>query len=278
MSKPSQPSFDPAGQIIIVTGAASGIGDALCRRFAALGAKAIVCCDLNLEGCVKLCEDIQKTGASTKVFPRKVNAASEDAICRLIDETEMFVGPVDLFCSNAGIGVQLEGDSLAGLVDVKQSQWDLIMGVNVYQATYAAKYLAPKFLERKKGHFLITASAAGLLTQIGSLSYAVTKAAAVSVAEWLSITYGPTIGVNCLCPQAVETAMTAGGPGVAGVDGMITADECAQSVTDAMKEGHFLVLPHKSVSTYVVRKAGDRDRWLVGMQRLQARMLPVPKL
>ena len=125
-------------------------------------------------------------------------------------------------------------------------------------------------LDRGEGYLVNTSSAAGLLTQLGASSYAVTKAAAVSFAEWIKITYGEKgIGVSCLCPQAVKTAMTAGGAGVAGVDGMMEPDEVAECVIKAINEEKFLVLPHQEVSEYVMRKGNDRDRWIKGMQRLQ---------
>ena len=127
-------------------------------------------------------------------------------------------------------------------------------------------------LERGEGYLMNTSSAAGLLTQIGSAGYSVTKAAAVSFAEWIKITYGNKgIGVSCLCPQAVKTAMTAQGAGVAGVDGMIEADEAAADVLDAIEKERFLVTPHAEVLEYVSRKGNDRDRWITGMQRLQER-------
>ena len=128
----------------------------------------------------------------------------------------------------------------------------------------------PQMLERGSGYLMNTASAAGLLTQVGSAPYSVTKAAALSLAEWLKITYGEKgIGVSCLCPQAVETPMTAQGAGTAGVDGMISADECAVDVIDAIKKERFLVTPHQEVLEYIQRKASDYDRWISGMQRLQ---------
>ncbi len=137
---------------------------------------------------------------------------------------------------------------------------------------YAARNVLPQMLDRGEGYIMSTASAAGLLTQIGSAGYTVTKAAAVSFAEWIKITYGSKgIGVSCLCPQAVRTAMTAGGPGVAGVDGMIEPEVAAEDVLDAITKDRFLVTPHPEVLEYINRKGADRDRWISGMQRLQER-------
>lgn len=135
---------------------------------------------------------------------------------------------------------------------------------------WAARHLVPRMIARGGGYLLNTASAAGLLSQIGSATYAVTKHAAVALAEWLSITYGDQgIKVSVLCPQAVRTAMTARGPGVAGVDGMIEPEEAVSAVVEALREERFLVLPHPEVAEYMQRKTADYDRWLKGMRRLQ---------
>ena len=155
-------------------------------------------------------------------------------------------------------------------MEASVEDWNNMWSVNVMSHIHAAKHVLPQMLEREEGYLVNTASAAGLLTQIGAAGYAVTKNAAVSFAEWIKITYGEKgIGVSCLCPQAVRTAMTAGGPGVAGVDGMLEPDVVAQDVLDAIKEEKFLILPHKEVAEYVKRKGNDRDRWILGMQRLQ---------
>ena len=139
---------------------------------------------------------------------------------------------------------------------------------------WAARHLVPRMLERGGGYLLNTASAAGLLIQIGSAPYTVTKHAAVGFAEWLAVTYGEQgLRVSVLCPQAVETKMTAGfeGGGVAGVDGMLAPEAVADAVIDGLRDERFLILPHPEVAEYERRKTADRDRWLTGMQRLQAR-------
>ena len=159
------------------------------------------------------------------------------------------MGGIDIFCSNAGIGGEI------GLLDVTTEAWQTIWDVNFMAHAHAAKHLIPQMLDQGSGYLVNTASAAGLLTQIGAAPYSVTKAAAVSLAEWIKITYGQKgIGVSCLCPQAVKTAMTAQGPGVAGVDGMIEADECAKDVIDAIQKERFLVTPHEEVLEYIKRK------------------------
>ena len=152
--------------------------------------------------------------------------------------------------------------------------WQNIWEINVMSHIFAAKHVIPQMLEQGGGYLVNTASAAGLLTQLGASGYAVSKAAAVSFAEWIKITYGARgIGVSCLCPQAVNTPMVAMGPGVAGVDGMIEPEVAAEDVLDAIRNERFLITPHEEVLEYMQRKASDRDRWIDGMQRLQEKFL-----
>ena len=242
---------------VVVTGGASGIGKALCEAFQVSGAKSIVVVDMNYE-------DAKKTADSTGGLAIKANVAVEEEIQNVIEEANKFAGGIDIFCSNAGI------IGVPGFMEASVEDWNNIWSLNVMSHIHAAKHVLPQMLERGEGYLVNTSSAAGLLTQIGAAGYAVTKNAAVSFAEWIKITYGEKgIGVSCLCPQAVRTAMTAGGPGVAGVDGMLEPDVVAQDVLDAIKEEKFLILPHKEVAEYVKRKGNDRDRWILGMQRLQ---------
>ena len=242
---------------VVVTGGASGIGKALCEAFQVSGAKSIVVVDMNYE-------DAKRTADSTGGLAIKANVAFEEDIQNVIEEANKFAGGIDIFCSNAGI------IGVPGFMEASVEDWNNMWSVNVMSHIHAAKHVLPQMLERGEGYLVNTASAAGLQTQIGAAGYAVTKNAAVSFAEWIKITYGEKgIGVSCLCPQAVRTAMTAGGPGVAGVDGMLEPDVVAQDVLDAIKEEKFLILPHKEVAEYVKRKGNDRDRWILGMQRLQ---------
>ncbi len=252
--------MEAAGKVIVVTGGASGIGRALCERFAAEGAQQVVVADLNGEGAAAVAEGIG--GVS-----RKVDVGVEADLAALIEHTESEQGPIDLFCSNAGIGL---GEGL----DEPDAVWDTIWRVNTMAHVWAARHLVPRMIARGGGYLLNTASAAGLLTQIGSVTYAVTKHAAVALAEWIAITHGKDgIKVSVLCPQAVRTAMTADGPGVAGVDGMIEPEQAADAVVEALREERFLVLPHPEVAEYMRRKAADYDRWLHGMRRLQERFV-----
>lgn len=250
-------------KIVVVTGGASGIGRAMARRFAAEGAAHVAVVDMNEDGAKVLAEEI---GGSF----RKVDVSVEEQVVALIDETESNAGPIDLFCSNAGIG---GGQGL----DSTDEQWQRIWEVNVMSHVYAARHLVPKMIPRGGGYLLSTASAAGLLSQIGSVTYTVTKHAAVALAEWISITHGNDgIKVSVLCPQAVRTAMTAGRDGsVASLDGMLEPEQVADSVIEALDEERFLVLPHPEVLEYMQRKTSDYDRWLNGMRRLQDRYTSV---
>jgi NAD(P)-dependent dehydrogenase (short-subunit alcohol dehydrogenase family) len=252
------------GRHVVVTGGASGIGRALCRRFAAEGARAVTVADLDGDGATRVADEIGGLGVA-------VDVGDEGQVAALVERAESAHGPIDLFCSNAGIFV-------IGGVEVETASWQKIWDVNVMAHVHAARAVLPGMIERGEGYLLNTASAAGLLSQIGSAPYAVTKHAAVALAEWLSITHGHQgIKVSVLCPQAVATAMTAGteGGGVAGVDGMLEPEAVAQVVVEGLADERFLILPHPTVSTYFQRKAGDYDRWLAGMRRLQARFTDV---
>jgi NAD(P)-dependent dehydrogenase (short-subunit alcohol dehydrogenase family) len=248
--------MDVRDRIVVVTGAASGIGKAMAQRFHREGAAKVVVADLDGDGAAAVAAGIDGFGA-------RVDVAREADIVQLIETTEARFGPIDLFCSNAGIG-------LGRGLDEPDDVWQKIWQVNTMSHVYAARNLVPRMKARGGGYLLNTASAAGLLSQIGSVTYAVTKHAAVALAEWIAITHARDgIKVSVLCPQAVRTPMTAGGPGVAAVDGMIEPDEVADCVVDGLREERFLILPHPTVAEYIKRKAGDYDRWLRGMQRLQ---------
>ena len=246
----------PEGKVIVVTGAAGGIGAALARRFAECGAKTVVCSDRDAKGCAAV-------AAACDGMAVEADVSRETDIVRLIDEVEERCGPIDLFCSNAGIGV-------SGGAETPDDDWTRIWEVNVMSHVWVARTLLPRMIDRGGGHLMITASAAGLLSQIGSAPYAVTKHAAVALAEWLSITHGDDgIKVSALCPQGVRTAMTASNPdGVASRDGMMEPEEVAEACVKGLAAEEFLILPHPAVRSYMQRKAGDPDRWLSGMRKL----------
>ena len=251
------------GKHAVVTGGASGIGRALCRRFAKEGVRGLVVSDLDADGATAVAQELGALAVRTDV-------ASESDLEALIERAEQAYGPIDLFFSNAGIGTP-------GGVEAPDDAWQRTWDVNLMAHVYAARALVPRMLERGEGYLVSTASAAGLLTQIGSAPYAVTKHAAVALAEWLAVTYGSRgIKVSVLCPQAVRTAMTAGQPGAAPahVDGMLEPEEVADVAVQALREERFLILPHPTVEEYMRRKVSDYDRWLRGMRRLQDQFVP----
>jgi len=248
-------------KVVVVTGGASGIGKSLCERFALEGARAVVVSDINQGGCDATVADI---AATTQALGVKTDVADENDVNDLVAKAIDQFGQIDLFCSNAGIFT-------AGGENVSTEAWQSIWDINVMSHVFAARAVLPAMLERGEGYFLNTSSAAGLLSQVGSAPYSVTKHAAIGFAEWLSITYGSRgIKISVLCPQAVRTAMTAGGDGgVAGLDGMLEPDQLADTVIETLAEERFLCLPHPEVLTYMRRKTDDYDRWLGGMRRLQ---------
>ena len=246
-------------KIIVITGAASGIGRALAVRFKAEGAKLIVCADRDAEGCQATAKMVSGVAVTTDV-------SREADIQSLIEMVETDHGPIDLFCSNAGIGV-------GGGAEAPNEAWQRIWDINVMAHVWAARHLVPRMAARGGGYLLNTASAAGLLSQIGSAPYAVTKHAAVGLAEWLAITHGDQgIKVSVLCPQAVRTAMTANNPdGVASIDGMMEPEVLAESVVRGIEAEEFLILPHPEVLQYMRNKTENYGRWLGGMRKLNRR-------
>ncbi|MCB1664998.1 MAG: SDR family oxidoreductase [Pseudomonadales bacterium] len=250
------------GKVVVVTGGASGIGRALCERFAAEGARGVVIADIDAAGCEQVRERIAH---HTQALAVPTNVRVENEVQALVASALRVFGHIDLFCSNAGVFIP-------GSEEVPDGDWQRIWEINVMAHIFAARAVLPVMLARGEGYLLNTASAAGLLNQIGSAPYAVTKHAAVGFAEWLAITYGDRgIKVSVLCPQAVRTRMTAGGTGAAGVDGMLEPEALANTVVASLDAEHFLILPHPEVLTYMQRKTSDYDRWLAGMRRLQER-------
>jgi NAD(P)-dependent dehydrogenase (short-subunit alcohol dehydrogenase family) len=246
-----------AGKNIVVTGGGNGIGRALCERFAAEGAARLTIVDLDLGSAERVARATQGTA-------RRVDVADRGAIDELVAEVESAGGPIDLFVSNAGIFVK-------GGPEVAIEDWQRIWDVNLMAHVHAAQAVLPSMLKRGEGYLLNTCSAAGLLSQIGSAPYAVTKHAAVAFAEWIAISYGNRgIKVSALCPQLVRTNMSAdvNDAGLAGVDGMLEPEELAEATVAGLRDERFLILPHEIVRTYYERKGKDIDRWLAGMRRL----------
>jgi NAD(P)-dependent dehydrogenase (short-subunit alcohol dehydrogenase family) len=249
-------------KVIVVTGGAAGIGAALCRRFATEGARGVVVADRDADNALRIAEEIGGLAV-------ELDVASGADLIRLVERATSHFGPIDLFCSNAGIAT-------VGGVDVADAEWRRTWDVNVMAHVYAARAVLPGMLARGEGYLLQTASAAGLLTQIGSAPYALTKHAAVALAEWLAITHGDAgIRVSCLCPLGVETEMlrtALGGIGDMLRAGAMTAEAVAEAVVDGLAEERFLILPHAEVAEYFRHKADDYDRWLRGMRRLQEKL------
>jgi len=255
-----------ADKVVVVTGGGSGIGRAMCRRFARDGARAVVVVDRE--------ESAQAVAAEVGGLAIRADVGVEAESMRVVSSVIDVYGGIDLFCSNAGIG----GGS--GGIDTTDAEWQRVWHVNVMAHIYAARAVLPSMLAAGSGYLLQTASAAGLLTQIGSAPYAVTKHAAVAFAEWLAITYGERgIIVSCLCPQGVRTPMLNGASDA--VRELLDAsalepDAVADAVAAGIIDERFLILPHPEVAEYVQRKAADYDRWLRGMRRLQQRITTAP--
>jgi len=261
-----------AGKVVVITGGGSGIGAALAKTMAKAGARHIVVSDINYENAQAIAEEVNGTA-------KLVDVSEEEQIMQLVDSVEDQYGPIDIFCSNAGYVTN------AGLEDTNEritQMWE----VHVMAHVYAARAVLPQMIANGGGYLLNTASAAGLLTQIGSLAYSVTKGAAVSLAQWLAITHHHQgIRVSVLCPQAVRTGIIANSPdtvageeaeweegGVASSDGILEPDSVAQDCISAINDERFLVLPHQQVIDYMKYRAEDIDRWLNGMRRFQEKL------
>lgn len=253
------------GKVVVVTGGGSGIGRAMCRRFAKEQPAGVVVADVNGDNALDTANEIGGLAVTTDV-------SVEADVVALVERATETYGPIDLFCSNAGIGVGQD-------IDTIDEDWDRIWRVNLMAHVYAARAVLPGMLARGEGYLLNTASAAGLLTNLGALPYSVTKHAAVGFAEWISITYGDRgIKVSCLCPQGVDTPMLQSA--VQGTSGQVVLrggglkqpEEVADAVVDGLRTENFLILPHPEVADYFQRKATDYDRWLRGMRRLQAQL------
>ena len=248
-------------RVAVITGGSGGIGRAMARAFLDEGARTVVLADLDPDAVAAAAAELGCQG-------RVCDVTDEAQVVELVESTLEANGPIDLFCSNAGSGA--EGVLLDAPDESWQQQWDL----HVMAHLYAARAVVPSMVANGGGYLLNTASAAGLLAAIGSGPYTVTKAAAVKLAEFLSITHGDEgIRVSVLCPQGVNTAMAPRSLGDGQTDGIIEADELARVVVDCLREERFHVLPHPEVAEYIKRKADDPDRWLKGMRRLRARSL-----
>jgi NAD(P)-dependent dehydrogenase (short-subunit alcohol dehydrogenase family) len=252
-------------KVVVVTGGAHGIGRALCERFAREGARGVCVADVD-----EAAGSAVARAMGGLFVPCDVR--DEAQIKALIAATEQRFGAIDLFCSNAGIAIADPDGMAAG---ASNADWTRIWEINVMAHVYAARALLPGMIARGSGYLLNTASAAGLLSQIGSAPYSVTKHAAVAFAESLAITHGDQgIGVSVLCPQGVWTEMTKGqGDTPQAGDGMLQPEEVAECVVQGLREERFLILPHPQVREYLQRKAGDYDRWVQGMRKFRRKFV-----
>ncbi len=248
-----------AGKVAAVTGGGSGIGRALCERFAAEGAKVVVA-DIDGGSARRVAKEVGGLAVTTDVASDPQMAA---LVARILGEH----GRLDVFCSNAGI-------ALGSGPETPTEEWQRIWEVNVLAHVFAARHALPPLLARGEGYFLGTISAAGLLNHVLCAPYGVTKAAALSFLEWMAIAHGDQgLRVSCLCPQGVRTRMLAADPSGFLNAGSLAPEEVAEVVVQGMREERFLILPHPEVAEYFRRKAGDYDRWLRGMRRLRQRVL-----
>ncbi len=251
-------------KIIFVTGGANGIGKALCERFAGEGAKKIVVADLDYENAQTVADAIGGKAV-------RLDVSDEAQVETAIEDTLNEFGQIDLVCSNAGIG------GADGGLEVANDVWQKIYEINVLSHLYLSRAVFPSMIERGAGYFLITASAAGLLTHPTAAPYAVSKHAAVAFAEWLSIAYHELgIKISCLCPQGVKTDLirsAEGEPENFLMAEAISAEACSEAVIKGLASENFLILPHAEVAQYIVNKAENYDRWLHSLRKIRRAVL-----
>lgn len=246
---------------VVVTGAARGIGRAIAERMCTAGARVVV----------NDVDEVAVTRVANELGALAVpgDAAGADDVARLVATARDHLGKIDVYFANAGIDV---GHGL----DAPAEDWDRALEVNVLAHVRAAQQLVPAWLETGGGRFVVTASAAGLLTMLGSPTYSVTKHAAVAFAEWLSATYGHRgVTVQAICPQGVRTRMLEGaGPlqELLAHDTALAPEDVAEAVWQGLEDDRFLILPHPEVADYYALRATDTDRWLAGMRKLQRKV------
>ena len=260
--------MDPEGKIIVVTGAAGGIGGALVGALLERGAQSVIAADLDGQGVERLGEEL-----GVAVLPRVLDVADETATVALVEEVTDRIGPIDVWFANAGLAA-------GGGPEAPDELWNLQWSVNVMSHVYAARALLPGWIERGEGHLVTTASMAGILTAAGDGVYSATKHAAVGFAEWLAFTYGGRgVRVSCICPGAVDTAMLRAGAGgdaakasaVIGGGDVLAPDQAAERILGGLQQDLFLILTHPEMHEFVVGKAQDPERWIRGMTKLWSR-------
>jgi NAD(P)-dependent dehydrogenase (short-subunit alcohol dehydrogenase family) len=259
--------MEVADRVVVVTGGANGIGRALARKFATAGAETVIVADVDADGAWTVAREIGGMAI-------RCDVSVEADVAHLVEKVHIAKGRIDLFCSNAGIAV-------GGGPEAENADWQRIWDVNVMAHVYVARHALPSMLARREGYILGTVSAAGLLNHMFAAPYGVTKAAALSFFEWLSIAHGDEgIRVSCLCPQGVKTDMLAA-ERRKGLDFLtdkaLEPDQLAEIVLQGIRDEKFLILPHPEVAEYFARKATDYDRWLKGMRRLRANIVAASK-
>jgi NAD(P)-dependent dehydrogenase (short-subunit alcohol dehydrogenase family) len=258
--------FDAARQVAVVTGGGSGIGAALCRLIAQSGILGVVVADLDRERAQQVADAINYDHTRRPARAAELDVADSRSVEALVERIEAEVGPIGVWCSNAGVHA---GDGLGDAGD-----WRKSFDVNVMGHVNAARFVIPRMARRKVGHFVVTASAAGLLTDFRCAPYAASKHAAVALAEWLSITHADDgVSICCVCPEGVRTGMTRPDSLKAGVSGnFLVPEDVAREILEALKTRRFLVLPHPKVAEYEQRRAADRENWLVRMRAVRRRL------
>jgi NAD(P)-dependent dehydrogenase (short-subunit alcohol dehydrogenase family) len=253
---------DIRDKVVVITGGASGIGAAMASQFDSAGAGAVVVLDIDGAGATDV-------AAAVGGEAMQLDVADDQRTAEVIAAIEQSYGRIDILCLNAGIAPD-------GSVDEPNEVWQTTWDVNVMSHVYATRYALPRMIERGEGYLVHTASAAGLLTSIGTAPYSVTKHAVVALAEWLAITYGDRgIRVSALCPQFVDTPMLDAYAAKSAemrdwvMSNVVTAEDVANAVISGIEAETFLILPHPEVGDYFVNKATDYDRWLAGMRNLQ---------
>lgn len=266
------PSTDPTARVVVVTGGGRGIGAGLVDRFAAHGASVVVAVDRDGASAADVATRTQTAHPACIVVAEQVDVAVGPEVAALVARVEAAHGPVDIFVANAGVGA---GGGLDASDEVWQQAWD----VNLMAHVHAARAVVPGMVARGGGWFVSTASAAGLLTNLGNAPYSVTKHAAVAFAEWLAVTYGEQgLRVSCVCPMGVDTAMVRDGldrleGASVAAQGVLGLDDGVEAIMSGLLAGRFLVLTHPETATYEGHRVADRDRWIAGMQRLQEQVL-----
>lgn len=261
--------FDATGKVAVVTGGGSGIGQALCGALAQHGIRSVVAADRNVEAARRIAAAINETYSHGPALALELDVAESRSVEAAIEKVEAEIGPIDLWCSNAGIHT---GSGLG-----ETSDWRMSLDVNLMGHVNAARAVIPRMAGRRSGHMVITASAAGLLTDFRCAPYAASKHAAVALAEWLSITYADDgVSISCVCPEGVRTGMTKPSSLKAGVSSnFLEPEDVAREILDALKARRFLVLPHPKVAEYEQRRAADRENWLGRMRAARRKLTQV---